>query len=319
MKVMHTSTDGIEFRHLKLVSAIAKEGTITAASGRLHLTQSALSHQLSQIEEMLGVKLFRRLPRKMAITPAGETLLASARAILAELDRAGQRLRSTADSHQGTLRIATECYTCYHWLPAHLKAFESRYPGVDVRIVVEATHRPIEALIAGKLDIAIVCCDVDRRGLAVTPLFEDELVVLMSPSHPLASKPWIAAQDFESEHLIGYSVSLKSMRIYSELLEPAGIKPRRVSRVELTEAILEMVKADLGISVLARWAVEPYLNPATLVSRPLTRHGFLRKWVGVTRNRKKQPPWIAAFLDLLAVKTDPHPPTDHKSKAQVYR
>ena len=316
---MHTSTDEIEFRHLKLVSAIAEEGTITAASGRLHLTQSALSHQLSQIEEMLGVKLFRRLPRKMAITPAGETMLACARAILAEMERAGKRLQTAADSHQGTLRIATECYTCYHWLPAHLKAFEARYPAVDVRIVVEATHRPIEALIAGKLDIAIVCCDVDRRDLAVTPLFEDELVVLMSPAHPLASKPWIAAEDFAGEHLIGYSVSLKSMRLYIELLEPAGIELRRFSRVELTEAILEMVKAGLGIAVLARWAVEPYLNPATLVSRPLTRHGFLRKWVGVTRNRKKQPPWIAAFLDLLAVKTDPHPPTAHKGRALAHR
>ncbi|MDP8983170.1 MAG: LysR family transcriptional regulator [Acidobacteriota bacterium] len=316
---MHTSTEGIELRHLKLVSAIAEEGTITAASVRLNLTQSALSHQLSQVEEMLGLKLFLRLPRKMAITPAGETLLASARAILTELDRACTRLCSAADSHQGTLRIATECYTCYHWLPAHLKAFENRYPGVDVRIVVEATHRPIEALNAGKLDIAIVCCDVDRRDLSVTPLFEDELVVLMNPAHPLAVKPWIAAQDFEGEHLIGYSVSLKSMRLYIELLEPAGIQLRRFSRVELTEAILEMVKAGLGIAVLARWAVEPYLNPATLVSRPLTRHGFLRKWVGVTRRRKKQTPWIADFLNLLAVKTGSHPPTDHKSQALAHR
>src|SRR5438270_12012966 len=101
---------GLEIRDLKLVEAIAAEGTVARAGGRLHITQSALSHQLTLLEAELGVALFRRLPRGMRITAAGETLLARARQLLAELKRAEEEIRAAGAVERGLLRIATECY-----------------------------------------------------------------------------------------------------------------------------------------------------------------------------------------------------------------
>ena len=290
----------LDLRHLRLICAIADQGTVTKAATRLHLSQSALSHQLADLETGLGVSLFRRLPRRMVLTPAGESLLAPARRVLAELRQAHQQLSASPAEEKGTIRISTECYTCYHWLPAKLKEFHQAFPNVDVQIVVEATRQPVRALLRGRLDVAVVSEPARGRNLSLRHLFQDELVVILNPEHPLASRPYIRAEDFAAEHLITYSVPADRLTIFQEVLVPAHVKPARLSQVELTEAIVEMVKAGLGISVLARWAVEPYLKATALRALRLTKTGFFRKWSAVTIRQKHPPAHLNAFLDLLA-------------------
>ena len=137
----------LELRHLKLVEAIAVEGAMTRAAARLNITQSALSHQLAGLEEGLGVSLFRRVPRGVILTEAGEKLLDCARLVLPTVREARELVAAADSKAQGTLRISTECYTCYHWLPSRLKTFQESFPHMEVEIVVEATRRPIEALL----------------------------------------------------------------------------------------------------------------------------------------------------------------------------
>src|ERR1043165_4618677 len=124
----------IDIRHLRLIETVAKEGNLTRAGERLHLTQSALSHQLLDLEEELGVRLFNRVKRSMVITAAGERLLRSAEKIRHELDQATAELRRIARGDGGVLRISTECYTTYHWLPPLLVAFQKEFTAVDIRI-----------------------------------------------------------------------------------------------------------------------------------------------------------------------------------------
>jgi LysR family transcriptional regulator for metE and metH len=104
----------LEVRHLKLVETVAKEGGMTKAAYRLHLTQSALSHQLRDIEAKLGTPLFLRLNKRMLLTQAGERLLSAAPLVLDELKRVEEDIRQIAVHREGILRISTECYTCYH-------------------------------------------------------------------------------------------------------------------------------------------------------------------------------------------------------------
>ena len=108
----------LDIRHLKLIVAVTEEKSVTKAGERLHLTQSALSHQLRDIEERLGTPLFLRLNKRMIPTQAGERLLSSARHVLDELKHAEDEVAQMANHKRGALRISTECYTCYHWLPA---------------------------------------------------------------------------------------------------------------------------------------------------------------------------------------------------------
>src|SRR5882672_4763782 len=142
----------LEMRHLRLVSAVADLGSLTRAGERLHLTQSALSHQLRDIEARLGTPLFLRIGKRLVLTPAGTRLLASAREVLARLQQAEDDIRQLGRDRAGVLRITTECYTCYHWLPPLLTRFRRRFPRVEVRIDVDATSRPIASLFDGKID-----------------------------------------------------------------------------------------------------------------------------------------------------------------------
>src|SRR5690348_10181522 len=107
----------LEVRHLQLVAAVADVGSLTRAGDRLHLTQSALSHQLRDVESRLGAALFLRVGKRLVLTPAGERLLAAARDILDRLEHAERDIRQMGKDRAAVLRLTTECYTCYHWLP----------------------------------------------------------------------------------------------------------------------------------------------------------------------------------------------------------
>ena len=227
----------LEVRHLRLIRAIAEEGSVTRAGNRLFLTQSALSHQLRDIETKLGVTLFDRVNKKMLLTSAGKRILIAANEILDHLDRLEEDVKRIASNQEGVLRISTECYTCYHWLPQVLKRFNVEYPGIDVKIIVEATGDPISAVLDGVIDVGLTNSARQNHKIRYQPLFRDEYVVIVSREHPFCSKSWISANDFQDQHLVIYSAPEEN-RVFQKILVPARVSPRRVSSVQLTEAIV---------------------------------------------------------------------------------
>lgn len=194
----------LEVRHLKLVASVAEVGSLTKAGDRLHLTQSALSHQLRDIESRLGVPLFLRVGKRLVLTPAGDRLLSSAKDILERLEQVEHDIRQMGKAHAGVLRITTECYTCYHWLPPLLMRFRRKFPRIEVRIDVDATRHPIEMLLAGKIDLAIVSSPVADRRLVSKKVFEDELVIIAARHHRFAQQPHVRLTEFRDETLFIY-------------------------------------------------------------------------------------------------------------------
>jgi LysR family transcriptional regulator for metE and metH len=288
----------LEIRHLQLVSAVADLGSLTRAGDRLHLTQSALSHQLRDIESRLGAPLFLRIGKRLVLTPAGERLLASARDVLAQLQRTEEEIRQMGREKAGVLRLTTECYTCYHWLPPLLMHYRRAFPRVEVRIDVDATHHPVEMLLAGKIDIGIVSTEINDRRLAVKPVFEDEVVLVASKRHRFAQQTHVKVTDLRDETLFVYPPREEST-VLQKVLLPAGVSPARVDEVMLTEAILELVKAGLGVSFLARWAVQPMVDAGAIVARPLTARGLHRVWSAAMPKDLASVDYVAAFVDLL--------------------
>src|SRR6266478_7970873 len=188
-------TPKLEVRHLRLLVTIAEQGSGTEAGKMLHLTQSALSYQLRDAEEKLGTALFLRLGRKMVLTPAGERLIACARRVLDELSCTEVQIEGLNGGARGEIRLSTECYTCYHWLPPVLSSFHARFPNVEISIDMDATQNPAEQLLAGKLDVAVMYCPPEHNNLQLSPLCEDELLVVMSPDHRLAARRRIQPSD----------------------------------------------------------------------------------------------------------------------------
>jgi LysR family transcriptional regulator for metE and metH len=289
----------LEIRHLKLLASVAEHGSVTEAGRRLHVTQSALSHQLRDAEEKLGTALFLRLGKKMVLTPAGEKMLVSARKVLDELGTVEGQIEGLNGGTRGVIRVTTGCYTCYHWLPPVLKKFHTKFPGVDVHIVLEATARPIEALLEGKLDLAVSSLAVRNKSLRFTPIFEDELVVVMDPRHRLASSPHVQARDLAGENVFCYPPKEESTLLL-KVLRPARVEPARIMEVPLTESIIDMVSSGLGIALFAHWAAKGYVASGRIVARPLNKSGLRRKWHAITLRSQPMTPYLTEFVSLLS-------------------
>jgi len=286
---------GLELRHHALVVATAEEGTLTAAGRRLHLTPSALSHQLRDAEDRLGTRLFQRRHRRLLLTAAGERLLASSRRVLAEAAAAERGVRGSPG--EDLLRISSGCYTAYGWLPAVLRRFRRMHPGVEVRIVLESTRRPVEGLLRGELDLALTSDEVAHPRLHATPLFDDELVLLVGSTHRLAGRPFAVAGDLAAETLLTYDAPREELDVFRRVLWPAGVEPARVSRVPLTEAIVELVRGGEGAGILARWALPR--DRRGLATLGLTRTGLRRTWSAVRLRTRSVSGALEDFVALL--------------------
>src|SRR5215813_11685886 len=187
---------------LDLTVAIAEEGSVTRAALRLHLSQPAVSHHLRSLEDRIGARLFQRGKRRMTATPLGEELAERGRRIGAEFRASEEALDRMLNGQRRVLRLGTECYTSYQWLPAVVRELARASKHVELRLVVEATHRAKAALAAGEADAVILQSSGEDRGLAYWPLFRDELMLVVSSRHPLSRRRSVDAKDLARETLI---------------------------------------------------------------------------------------------------------------------
>lgn len=293
---LHNASVILEVKHLELVRATHTEGSLSRAARILNVTQSALSHQLKNLELQLGTELFTRAGNRLRITPAGHKLLDASAVVLHEIREAEAAIGSLSRGDAGTLRLATECHTCYHWLPPVLRTFRDLFPGVEIAIETAWTGDPIHALNRAEIDVAVVSRKVGSARMF--ELFEDEMVAVMSPEHPLARLKRLQPRHFSDVTLLGYQ-SLEESDAYRRILKPSGVRPRTWLRASLTEAILELAKSGIGVGVMAAWAIpERVVTEGSVVVRPIRSRGTRRTWYAAIRDGRK-PRWIEEFALLL--------------------
>lgn len=285
----------MEIRHLKLVKEVAETKSLTKAKDALFLSQSALSHQLKEIEGELGTQLFHRVNKKLILTTAGKMVLESAEKVLSELDKAELSIKKYVSGHTGTLRLATQCYTCYHWLPSIMTAFKKEFPNVEIEIFHNTSVTVEDEILSGKIDLAIVYQPSDKPNIRYQELFNDELFALVPKDHPWASKPFVEARDFEDQNVIIHSYPLESVCLFNQVLFPENVKPQNIMQVQVTEAIIEMVKANMAVNVMAKWIVEPYLEKHDIALVPVTKYGMHRTWYATTL-KENIPQYIENFV-----------------------
>lgn len=295
----------LEVRHLRLIAGIAEAGSMTKAAVGLHLTQSALSHQLRDIESRFNTPFFLRVGKRMVLTAAGRRVLESAVRILDDLGRAEEDIRHLAQHRDGVIRVATQCNTGYHWLPPLLARFNRKHPRVTVSIMADATDRPVQALLDGQLDLAILTNDVSDPRLTLRRLFTDEMVVLVSRHHRWASQTSVSPRQLADEHLLLYSSSPEESFVLRRVFAPAGVTPARLSFIMLTEAMIEMARAGLGVAVLPRWSAQSAIANRSVTALSITRRGIRRNWTAATLKAQTEPAWLVDFIDLIAAQAFP--------------
>jgi DNA-binding transcriptional LysR family regulator len=150
-----TAADLLETRQLLAFKTIVETGGFTKAARQLHLTQSALSHQIKTLETQLGVQVFARIGKRVTLTQAGEVLLRYTTPVLRQLLEARQTLAQLQEPGHGRLRVSSATYSCYQILPHVLREFHAAYPHVELFVTAEYTHRAVEGLLNGELDLGI--------------------------------------------------------------------------------------------------------------------------------------------------------------------
>lgn len=237
----------LELRHLRSLLAIRDSGSLAAAAPRVHLTQSALSHQIRGLEDYFGVPLFFRNQRPLRPTPAGERLIRLAEEILPAVSAAEEALRQAARGSRGRLHMAIECHSCFQWLMPTLERYRREWPQVELDFSLGFSFHPLPALYRGDIDLVVTADpEEDYGGLRFTPLFRYEVQLLVPRAHRLAERPFIEPADLAGETLISYPVCRSKLDVFSRFLTPAGIEPAAVRTSELTALIVQLVASGRG-------------------------------------------------------------------------
>jgi LysR family transcriptional regulator for metE and metH len=240
----------------------------------------------------LGVSLFARVRRRLVPTPAGTRLLDESRVILNELARVERDLYRGASPRREVVRIVVETFTSYHWLPEVARALSKEAPHVEVRIVLAAAREPAAALLRGVVDVAIVAAPVSDRSLVTTPLFRDTWTVLAPPKHRFANAPYVTAKALAEETVYAHEGTRHDVeRLRDRVAAERAPLPRVVS-LPITDALVDMVAAGLGVGLVSRWAVMPRIARGDVVARKFTREGSPKsgwRWCGAIRAHPRRP------------------------------
>ena len=290
----------MDIRHFKLVKMVSEEGSLTKAAEKLHLSQSALSHQLRDLEQELSVSVFNRVNKKLILTQAGKLLLDTSHDVLNEIGSLKRRISEISEGERGTIRLSTECYTCYHWLPNIIKEFKKEYPNVQVEIKTDDDHSTVSKLLNGELDIVLIHHEPEDPNISLNKILDDELVTIFCPEHSFAQKDVILPSDFKDQTLITHSKDFDSSTLNQKLLKRYNIIPANIIYVQLTGAALEMVKANLGITVMPRWIISSFLGNGQLQHLSLTKNKLIRKWNIATLKDPLRPAYIDQFIKIMS-------------------
>ena len=286
----------LEIRHLRTLLALTEAGTVSRAAERVHLTQSALSHQLKALEAHYGVAMVKRHGQSVKLTEPGQRLVALARTVMGEVRTAERDLTKLVRTPAGTLRIVLECHTCFDWLMPIMDVFRKEWPEVELDLVSGFHPNPIAMLADGKTDLVIGSENKPRRGIVFHPLFRFEVLAVLPTDHRLRDKRYLSAGDFAKETLITYPVPEERIDLIRRVLKPAGVRPARRT-TELTVAILQLVASRRGVAALPNWGIKNYVDYKYVIARSIGRNGLWSNLHGATTTEMAREPFIRDFLE----------------------
>ncbi len=268
----------LDTRQLRAFAVLARTGSFTKAATELHLTQSAVSHAMKALEQEAGCRLLDRTGKKATPTEAGELLLVHAERILAEMAHARAALEKLGKWGQSRLRIGASATACQHVLPPVLREFGQEFPKCRITIEPGDTPEMIELLRGGKIDLAVNLEPPSREPLEFRPLFNDEMRFIVAPTHPWAVNGRVPREDVAMQNYILYSRKSYTGAMIDDYFREEEIVLRTAIEMGSISAIKEMVKLDIGVSILAPWTVADETAAGTLVSIPLGKRKLKRRW-----------------------------------------
>ncbi len=292
----------MEVHQLRYAVAIARTGNFSRAAAECHVSQPSLSQQVRKLEDELGERLFERDQKRTRLTASGERFIARATRILDELAEAEREARDTKEVARGEVSVGVLPTIAPYFLPAIISSFTQRYPGVQI-VIHEETTANLAALIASyEIDLAIASLPLDDDAFHLAPLFTEELLLAVAPSHPLAFKESISAADLESATFVlmkeGHCLGDQTLRFCHQ----SGLHPLVISRSAQVETLRGLVQAGLGISLIPKMAASQ-THDSQPIYRSLEAPRPERTIAAFWNRRRPLSRAATAFLEMLPPQT----------------
>lgn len=268
----------MDTRLLRVFCAVAESGSLVVAAHKVHLTPSAISHSLKSLETDLGCRLFERVGKRMVLNQAGEQLLAQIQGPLSALDSAAEAIKRLGKWGQARLRVGASAAACQHILPQVIRELKKNDPTIEFRIESGDTPRTIELLRETKIDLAFGIAPENTAGLELRPVFRDELMFVFSSAHPWSDGRSITREEIRAQQFIVYQRNSVTAQLIDDHFRQLDVVPNTAMEVDSIGAIAELLKLNLGVSIMAPWTVEQELTRKTLKMRPLGPKPLRRQW-----------------------------------------
>ncbi|MEX2047143.1 MAG: LysR family transcriptional regulator [Chloroflexota bacterium] len=286
--------------HLESFVEVARTGSVSRAAEALFVTQPAVTARLKSLESELGVELFVRSARGMTLTDAGRAFLPYAQRTLGLVTEGRQVIADLREGATGELVIGAAPAVSTYLLPAILKAFRSRYPNVRLGVKTGHTEEVLEMVLRQDVNVGLGR-PVRHPEVELIPVFEDEMLLVVSRRHPFATRTRVRMDELASERLILFDRTSSYHELTSALFREAGVVPVSVMELDNVEAAKKMVQQGLGVALLPRMALAAELRSRSL--RPVRLIGAqpVRRPIVALRRRDAGRPIgpVAGFLATL--------------------
>jgi DNA-binding transcriptional LysR family regulator len=277
----------VDLRQLEILQAIAETGSFTACGRKLNVSQSAISRQILLLEEELGEPLFLRVGRQVRMTPAAESLVQLGQRVFQDVRETVGSITDRTRELRGTLRLSGGMTVCMYVFPSLLKQLRRAHPNLDVRLTVATAGRSLQEIRGGRVDAGLLTLPVEESDLVTVPVLREELMLITTPTHPLARRRRVAPQDLGKQPFIHFELGSATRRVIDQFFATEKLEPPIVMDTENVEIIKAMVKTGLGIGIVPYQAIAREVRAGQFFVARIDGHELVREtgWVYARANR----------------------------------
>ncbi|WP_299793482.1 LysR family transcriptional regulator [uncultured Shewanella sp.] len=290
----------IELRHLRTLVALKESGSLAGAAKKRFVTQSALSHQIKELETRINSSIFVRKSKPLSFTQEGTRLLNLAEEILPKVIETESDLKQGLNEEDNQLGVGIECHSCFRWLMPVMEEFRARFPQANLDLSSRHLFDSLNALEMGELDVVLTSDPVPGQSLAYQHLFDFEVKLVVANDHPLAQQEYVTPRQLEKQTIISYPVPLSRLDLYRHFLEPAGIEAGEQLSCDLTMMLLQRIACKDGIAALPTWSISES-HGLNLTALKLGPEGLKRPLFGAYRKDGSNALLAQKWLELVAI------------------
>ncbi len=290
----------IELRHLRTLVALKESGSLAGAAKKRFVTQSALSHQIKELETRINSSIFVRKSKPLSFTQEGARLLNLAEEILPKVIETESDLKQGLNDEHNQLGVGIECHSCFRWLMPVMEEFRNAYPQAKLDLSSRHLFDSLNALEMGELDVVLTSDPVPGQALAYQHLFDFEVKLVVANDHPLASLEYVTPKQLEKLTIISYPVPLTRLDLYRHFLEPAGVEAGEQLSCDLTMMLLQRIACKDGIAALPTWSISES-HGLNLTAVKLGTEGLKRPLFGAYRKDGVNAALAQKWLELVAI------------------